>query len=219
MRIKSLLTLLALVLLVSGLMLSLSGCSGGSSPPSSVPEPVAADTSEPAIEDTEPADITPVVEEPSSTIDPPVEETAAPSATAEAEPSAEPDTQEEAESPAEADAQEAGDQPILTWTRTAGGLSHCDRLSVFSDGRVEAVVCRGTASEPIVHATLTEAQLTQLQTWVAEYAELSRREMEMSFAVRTTTLFGEGTLVAELEVKKEIATFAADIYFGLTDSQ
>ena len=205
MRIKSLFTLLTLVLVVLGLVLSLSGCSDGTSQPSSDPEPVAADTTESVMEAPEPVEVAPDVEEPEPADAAPVEDTTEPSVAVEVEPSTEPAIEEPVE------------QPVLSWARDAGGLNHCDRFSVYGDGRVEATVCNATAVEPTIHSTLTEAQLAQLLAWAAEYAPFTRREMEMSSAVRTTTLYGTGGLSLELEAKKEITAFAADLYFGLTN--
>ncbi len=205
MRIKPLLTLLVLALLVPGLMLSLSGCGGGSSEPSSTSDPVVADTTEPAAE--EPIDVVPDAEESASTVEEPVVEETEPSDSVDAEPS----TESLAEEPAE--------QPVLSWARDAGGLNHCDRLSIYADGRVEAVVCRATAVEPTVYGNLNEEQLAQVLAWAAEYSAFTRREMEMSFAVRKTLLHGTGESVPALEVKVEIAALAAEIFLELTESE
>ena len=200
MRIKSLFTLLALVFLAAGLVLSLSGCSGGTSQPSSVSDPVIADTTEPIAE--EPAEVAPEPEAIASTVEDPVVEEPA-----EVEPST------------ESVAEELSEQLILSWARDAGGLNHCDRLSIYAAGRVEAVVCRANTPEPIVHGNLTEEQLTQVLAWAAEYALFTRRESEMTNAVRATTLHGSGGAAPALEVKVEIAAFAADIFLGLTETE
>lgn len=205
MSIKSLLALVVLALLVPGLVLSLSGCNDGSSQPSSTSDPVVADTTEPAAE--EPIDVVPDAEESASTVEEPVVEETEPSDSVEAEPSTEPLVEEPAE------------QPVLSWARDAGGLNHCDRLSIYADGRVEAVVCRATAVEPTVYDNLTDEQLVQVLAWTAEYADFTRRESEMSRAVRTTMLHGSGGNVPALEVKVEIAALAADIFLGMTEPQ
>jgi len=203
MSVKSLLALVVLALLVPGLVLSLSGCNDRSSQLSSTPDPVVADTTEPAAE--EPADVVPDVEESASTAEEPVVEEAEPSDSVEAEPSTEPLAEEPAE------------QLVLSWARDAGGLNHCDRLSIYADGRVEAVACRATAVEPTVYGNLTDEQRAQMLAWTAEYADFTRRESEMSRAVRTTMLHGLGENVPALEVKVEIAALAADIFLGLTE--
>ena len=205
MRIKSLFTLLVLALLVTGLVLGLWGCSGGPSQPSSAPDSIAADTTEPAAE--EPADVSPEPEATVSTVEEPVVEETELSDSVEAEPSTEPVVEEPEE------------QPVLSWARDEGGLNHCDRLSIYDDGRVEAVVCRVTTVEPTVYSNLTGEQLAQMLAWAAEYAAFTRREMEMSRAVRTTILHGSGENVPALEVKVEIAAFAADIFFRLTEPE
>lgn len=193
MRIRSLLVSFVLLFLVLGLMPGLSGCSGGSSQPSSVPSsnptPVAADTTKPA----EVAD-KPVA----TTVEPAVEAVA------------------DIEAIIELVVEELAEQPVLSWARDEGGLNHCDRLSIYADGRVEAIVCRATASEPMVHGNLTEEQLVQALAWAAEYSPFTRREMEMSRAVRTTMLQGIGEIVPALEAKVEIAAFAAAIFLTLT---
>lgn len=200
MRTKLLFILLALVFLATGLMLSLSGCNGGTSQPSSIADPVAADTTELAAEETEASTIAPDVEEPASTV------TELPSP-------------EESEFASEPVIEDPVEQPILSWARDAGGLSHCDRLSIYGDGRVEAVACRATTVESTAHGTLSAEQLAHVLAWAAEYASFTRREMEISRAVRTTALHGSGEAIPELETKVEIAAFAADIFLGLTETE
>jgi hypothetical protein len=56
-------------------------------------------------------------------------------------------------------------------------------------------------------------------TWAVEYTSFTRREMEMSGAVRATTLSGTGQNVPPFEVKVEIAAFAADAFFRLTEAR
>jgi len=111
------------------------------------------------------------------------------------------------------------EQAILTWARDAGGLNHCDRLSIYEDGRVEAVVCKATTIDPTIHSTLSDEQMTQVHSWVATYAPFTRREMEMSRAVRTTVLQGTGATVPEVEAKTEVTSFAAEIFFALTGTE
>ena len=194
MRIKSLYSLLILCVLLPGLVLSLSGCNGGSSPSSSVQETVAADSSDPVVDEPD------VAEESVTTVSvPPVSEENIPVV----EPSIE----------------DLEEQAILTWARDAGGLSHCDRLSIYEDGRVEAVVCRVTTAEPTVHSTLSDEQMARVRGWVAAYAPFTRREMEMSRAVRTTVLQGTGSTVPEVEAKTEVTSFAAEIFFALTGTE
>jgi len=205
MRVKLLLKLLVLALIVSGLGLGLWGCNGGSSQPSSTTDPIAADTAEQTEEES--ADVSPEPEAIVPTVEEPITEEAEPSDSEQVEPVAEPVVEELA------------GQAVLSWARDAGGLNHCDRLSIYPDGRVEAVVCKGTAVEPTVYGNLTEEQLAQVLAWAAEYAVFTRREMEMSLAVRATTLHGTGEDVPALEGKEEIAAFAADIFLGLTEPE
>jgi len=115
--------------------------------------------------------------------------------------------------------EEPVEQAILTWARDAGGLSHCDRMSIYEDGRVEAVVCRARASQPMVFGTLTAEQLTQVQSWVTSYTVFTRRAMGMSSAVSLTVVHGKGDVVPELEVKVAAADFAAEIFFALTGTE
>ncbi len=211
MRVKPWLVLVFIGILAVGVLL-LPACSGGSSSavdqePSATDTTASADDTAPVVNDQEPAseqvDETPVEEsepEPADDVEP-VEETS--------------ETASNDMPPLE----EIADQPLLTWGRDAGGLNHCDHMSIFSDGRVEAVVCRTGSSQPAVYGTLSEEQLSQVAAWVAEYSAFTRREMEMSRAVRTTTLNGTGPITPELEVKKEIAAFAAELYFGLTETE
>ena len=194
MRMKPLFTLLVLVMLVPAVMLGLSGCSGGSSPLSTVQDSVTEDNEELAVNTAD------VAEAPEDTV-------TIPQSTEVSMPPTEPIE----DNPVE--------QPVLTWARDAGGLNHCDRLSIYQDGRVEAIVCRVNTSEPVVHSTLSDEQIAQVNGWVAAHTLFTRREMEMSRAVRTTVLQGTGDVVPELEAKVEIAAFAADIFFALTGTE
>jgi len=187
MGTRSLLKLLALTLLVAGLVLSLSGCGGGSSQ--------SIDTTESAVEESASTPAEPVVEE------------QLPS-----------DSDQEEATPVPV-VEDPVDQPLLSWARDAGGLSYCDRLSIYPDGRVEAVACRAAAAEPTVFADLSEEQLSQVLAWVEKYAPFTRRESEMSSAVRATTLHGIGSEAPPFEIKEEISTFAADIFLGLTEPE
>jgi len=212
MRVKPWLALALVGVLTMGVLM-LSACSGGSSSTAdqesaATDTTVAVDNTTPVTDDQEPAS-EPVDEAP-------VEET-------EPEPAddAEPVEEEAAETTSD-DApppEEIAEQPLLTWGRDAGGNNHCDHMSIFPDGSVEAVVCRAGSSEPMVYGALTDEQLSQVTTWVAEYSTFTRREMEMSRAVRTTTLHGTGSVVPETETKKEIAAFAAELYFELTETE
>ena len=115
--------------------------------------------------------------------------------------------------------EEPVEQAILTWARDAGGLSHCDRMSIYKDGRVEAVVCRARTSQPMVYGTLTAEQLTQVQSWVTSYTVFTRRAMGMSSAVSLTVVQGKGNVVPELEIKVAAADFAEEIFFALTGTE
>lgn len=190
MRIKSLCTVLILSVLLTSLVLGLSGCGGDSSEPS-IQDPVAADTSEPVVDELD------AVEAPAPVV-------------------AVPAVPEETVSDVEPTVEAPVEQAILTWARDAGGLNHCDRLSIYEDGRIEAVVCKAATNEPMIQSTLTEDQLARVETWVSTYGFFSRREMEMSRAVRSTILQGNGDAVPELEVKVEVAAFAAEIFFAVT---
>jgi hypothetical protein len=192
MRIKSLFTLLILGILLPGLILGLSGCSGGSSEPSSQ-DSVATDTTDPVVDESD------AVETPAPVV-------------------AVPDPEEIA-SDVEPVIETPEEQAILTWARDAGGLNHCDRLSIYEDGRVEAVVCKATASYPVVHSTLSEDQLAQVEAWVSTYGFFSRREMEVSSAVRSTVVQGTGAAVPELEIKVAVAAFAAELFFAITEPE
>jgi hypothetical protein len=177
--------------LLLALLLAVSGCGERSTQDPSVSAPTVPVTETPAV--TPPPDETPVVSE---TTAPDVEDLA---------------------SLMDAVAEELAEQPVLSWARDAGGLNHCDRLSVYADGRVEAVVCKGGVAELTRSTDLTEEQLQTVLTWAVEYTSFTRREMEMSGAVRATTLSGTGQNVPPFEVKVDIAAFAADVFFRLTE--
>ena len=192
MKTTSLCALLILVVLVSGVMLALSGCSRGESQPS-VQDPVVESSTE--------STDAPVVAE--VTVD-----------TVSVQP-----ILEESMPAAEPKAVDPVEQPVLTWARDAGGLNHCDRLSIYEDGRVEAIVCKANASEPVVHSTLSDEQIAQVNSWVAAFTPFTRREMGVSSAVRTTVLQGTGSGMPETAVKVQVAAFAANVFFTLTGTE
>lgn len=193
MRMRPLFNLLVLVVLALGLVLGLSGCGGGSSEPTAQNQ--ASADSPPSIAEDTGADENPVAAE---SVSP---------------------TAEESPPAIEPVAEESAEQPILTWARDAGGLSHCDRMSIYEDGRVEAVVCRANRSQPMVFGTLTPLQLTQLQAWITSYSVFTRRAMGMSSAVSLTVIQGKGDAVPEVEVKVAAADFAEKIFFALTGTE
>lgn len=204
MRVKLGLALLFIGILAVGTLM-LSGCSGGS-PSISDEEPSTTDSTV-AANDQEPGDASVSVQEDEASAE-----------DSEPQPVAEPAEETSESGPEdEPSVEEMITQPLLVWTRDAGGLNHCDHMTILPDGSVEAVVCRTGSSQPTVYGTLTDEQLSQLTAWVAEYSTFTRREMEMSRAVRTTTLNGTGAVTPELDIKKEIAAFAAELYFGLTE--
>jgi hypothetical protein len=212
MRMKPWLLALAVGMLIAGVLM-MAGCSGGSTP-------TAEDT------DATISDSTPSVETETPSGDEASVPAAEPSDDANATPATESVQNGDADGapatePAQTDtsAQETEQAPLLTWARDAGGLGHCDRMSVDADGSVVAIVCRGNAQDPPISATLSPEQLAQLTSWSTDYASFTRREMEMSNAVRTTQLNGTGSSAPDLETKKEIAAFAANLYFGITGTQ
>ena len=194
MRMKPLFTLLVLVMMAPAVMLGLSGCSGGSSPSSTVQDSVTEDNEELAVNTAD------VAEAPEDTV-------TIPQSTEVSMPPTEPIE----DNPVE--------QPVLTWARDAGGLNHCDRLSIYQDGRVEAIVCRAKTSQPMVQGVLSTEQLARVHAWTTNYATFSRREMGVSSAVSSTVLQGTGSAVPETVVKVEVAAFAADIFFALTGTE
>ncbi len=209
MKMKPLAVWVALLIVILA-TLWLSGCSSNTpttpasqaspavatTPPTTEPKPTIETTSQPA----------------------PAEETATETASSTMEPSS-PSAPELVETPSETMPKETAEQPVLTWGRTAGGLNYCDRMSIYADGQVEAVVCRTSVVESTVNGTLSDEQLTQLLAWVAEYSSFTRRESEMSSAVRATTLNGAGDTAPDLAAKTAIAAFAANLYFSLTGTQ
>ena len=203
MRIKmAAICTLACVFLV-GLVLALSSCSGGTEN-ASAPSDFAS--SEPA--DTTDADSTPPAED--------VEPSAEPEDTIAEDPVTQASDVPPSETP------DANGSPtaafVLSWARDAGGLNHCDRLTITAEGQVEAVVCRAGVSQPPIVSQLTDEQLARVLSWAASYAAFTRREMEISRAVRTTMLEGTGSEAPPIEVKQDIASFCAELYLGLAEA-
>jgi hypothetical protein len=190
-------------LLVIFAVLWLSGCSSSTPSTTAGQESTTATTTQPA-------------QEPATTVESaPAETSATQTASSPGEP-ASPTVPEVSETSPETVPGEAAEQPVLTWDRTAGPFSYCDRMSIYTDGRVEAVACQTGTTQPTVNGDLTGEQLSQLSAWASEYASFTRREQEMSGAVRTTTFNGTGSSVPALEVKTAIAAFASDVFFSLT---
>jgi len=187
-KISPLFAFAVLVVLSVGLVLGLSGCSG-SGPASSTPSDEVATTSEAA----EATDTTPA-EEPDTSL--PLQAT-----------------------PVVDEVPEPSTDPILyaiSWVREGGGDNHCDSMEILPDGTVTATACLSGSTLGSYEGTLTAEQLAQLSAWIDRFAKFSRRESEVSRAVRGTFFEGKGTEVPAIEDKRAITLFAATIFFELT---
>lgn len=190
-----------------GLALGMAGCGGGrpassdagESSVEAAPEEAAAPeaVSEPT---PEPEEETPVVEP-----EPTEAEDAEPDAAA---PSPEPSEDETAEA----------DRPaaLLEWERQGGSASHCDRMTIYPDGRVVAVRCLNGIDRETVETTLTADQTDELNAWADQFAPFSRRESDITRAAMRTVLEGRGEAVPTTEEKTAVAKFAKDLFLALT---
>jgi hypothetical protein len=200
MRINSPCAPLAIILLLAGSGLTLTGCSSGPAQPPAVADSPGADVTGTAGDHPELAELAPDVE------------AAAPRGIELA-------GSDEIDASTEPIIKDPDEQLVLSWARDAGGLNHCDRLSIYDHGRAEAVACTAAAIQPAVHGTLSDERLARLLSWVAQYAAFTRREMETSRAVRSTLFRGTGDIVASSEARENIAAFAADVFLEMTGQE
>ncbi len=100
---------------------------------------------------------------------------------------------------------------VLVYTLEGGIAAFCDRMEVYSSGRLEASSC--TASRE-ASGQLEGRQLAQLRSWAADYAsfEYTREDDavadQMTAAIRFT---GAGAQTASSEVQEAIFAFARDV--------
>jgi len=114
---------------------------------------------------------------------------------------------------------EPSTDPILyaiSWVREGGGDNYCDSMEILPDGTVTATACLSGTNLGSYEGTLTVEQLEQLTAWIERFAAFSRRESEVSRAVRGTFFEGKGSEVPTIEDKRSITLFAATIFFDLT---
>jgi len=119
--------------------------------------------------------------------------------------------------PLEAEAAEA-DRPaaLLEWDRQGGSASHCDRMVIYPDGSVVAVLCLNGIDRVTVEETLSADQANQLDAWADRFASFSRRESDITRAAMRTVLEGRGEAVPTTEEKTVVARFAKDLFLALT---
>jgi len=192
-----------------GLALGMAGCGGG--------RPASSDAGESSVEAApEEAAAPEAVSEPTPE---PEEETPV----VEPEPTeagnAEPDAAAPSPEPSEAEGETAeADRPaaLLEWERQGGSASHCDRMTIYPDGRVVAVRCLNRIDRETVETTLTADQADELNAWADRFAPFSRRESDITRAAMRTVLEGRGEAVPTTEEKTAVAKFAKDLFLALT---
>jgi type IV secretory pathway VirB10-like protein len=194
---------------VMGLALGLAGCGGG--------RPAATDAGESSVEaapeeTTVPEAVEPTTPEPEPTEEAPAVETDAAEA---GEPA--PDVAAPSTEPSEVEATEA-DRPaaLLEWERQGGSAGHCDRMTIFPDGSVIAVLCLNGIDRGTVETTLSADQADQLNAWADRFASFSRRESDIAAAAMRTVMEGRGEAVPTTEEKTAVAKFAKDLFLALT---
>jgi|GEM_PF-4400541 len=136
----------------------------------------------------------------------PPEEAAAPEAVSEPTPE-----------PSDAEATEADRlAALLEWDRQGGSAGHCDRMTIYPDGSVVAVLCLNGIDRETVETTLSADQANQLNAWADRFAWFSRRESDITRAAMRTVLEGRGEAVPTTEEKAAVAKFAKDLFLALT---
>jgi len=213
------------------LLLGVAGCGGEKEEAPAASGPAAASEAEQttAPEPASPPEAAPSAAEPEV---PPVEEEVTPALP---EPEvAEPDETPSEAGPAPAEPTEEGQaaavavppepavtestEPVLAWERQDGSYSHCDRMSVYGDGRVIAVRCTVNVDRETVETRLSEEQAAQLNAWADQFVSFSRRESDVTRAAMRTALAGRGAAVPSTEEKAAVAKFARDLFLSLMPS-
>jgi len=191
-----------------GLVLGMAGCGGG--------RPASSDAGESSVEAAPPEEAaapeavsepTPEPEEEAPVVEPEPTEVE----------DAEPDAAAPSTEPSEVEAPEA-DRPaaLLEWDRQGGSAGHCDRMTIYPDGRVVAVRCLNRIDRETVETTLTADQADELNAWADQFAPFSRRESDITRAAMRTVLEGRGEAVPTTEEKTAVAKFAKDLFLALT---
>jgi hypothetical protein len=186
----------------TGLALGMAGCGGG--------QPAASDAGESSVEAAPPeeAAVPEAVEEPAPEPEP-----------AEEAPAVETDATEAGETEPEAAApstEPEGPAALLEWERQGGSAGHCDRMTIFPDGSVIAVLCLNGIDRGTVETTLSADQADQLNAWADRFASFSRRESDIAGAAMRTVMEGRGEAVPTTEEKTAVAKFAKDLFLALT---
>jgi hypothetical protein len=186
----------------TGLALGMAGCGGG--------QPAASDAGESSVEAAPPeeAAVPEAVEEPAPEPEP-----------AEEAPAVETDATEAGETEPEAAApstEPEGPASLLEWERQGGSAGHCDRMTIFPDGSVIAVLCLNGIDRGTVETTLSADQADQLNAWADRFASFSRRESDIAGAAMRTVMEGRGEAVPTTEEKTAVAKFAKDLFLALT---
>ncbi len=208
-RIWMCLVVILMGAVATGLALGMAGCGGG--------QPTTSDTGESSVEATpEEAAPTEVVEEPAPEPEPVEEAPAVETDAAEAEESG-PEATAPSTEPSEGEASET-DRPasLLEWERQGGSASHCDRMTIYPDGSVIAVLCLNGIDRETVETTLSADQASQLNAWADQFASFSRRESDITRAAMRTVMEGRGEAVPTTEEKTAVAKFAKDLFLALT---
>jgi hypothetical protein len=105
---------------------------------------------------------------------------------------------------------------LLTWERQGGANSHCDRMTIYVDGRVVANRCVNGVDLETMEAALSEEQGTQLNAWADRFASFSRRESDVIGSAMRTVMTGRGDVVPTTDEKTAVAKFAKQLFLALT---
>ncbi len=200
----------SLSVVVMGLLLGATGCGGGEEP--------AAETSSSTVESA-PVEATPPAEAPEAAPEePPVAEPETP-ASEPAETPVDVTAPEESVAPeaAQTSEPESSEQPVvlLTWERQNGAGDHCDRMTIYPDGRIVAVRCSSGTDLDSTETTLTVEAAAQLHEWADRFAPFSRRESDVTRAVMSTVFEGRGDAEPTTAEKEAVTSFVKGLFLAL----
>jgi hypothetical protein len=103
----------------------------------------------------------------------------------------------------------------LTWTRNGGIAGFCDSLTVYLAGEVSVNTCKG---KPL-NANVSSAELQQLETWVAQFGQLSLDASDplgvSDRMTRQLSVFGNGSAQPTSADQQVLFQWAEDLHQSL----
>jgi len=100
----------------------------------------------------------------------------------------------------------------LTWKRNGGIAGFCDSLSVYLSGEVSGNNCKSDTRD----GNLLPAEMTQLETWVAQFGQVNLDASDPANAsdrmTRQLSLFGNGSAQPSSADQQTLINWAQDLY-------